>query len=91
MAKATFKLNVSGVRALMKSEAVGAMLMEHAEETAEVAEASADLDTTLGIREPMYAAYLDEGRYTLIGKAVASTKYGRIDNKRNGTLLKSLR
>jgi len=88
MSNVVLKINIDGVRQVLKSDGVKAQLQQKSNEICNRANESANLKTNKGIKT-FYTAYVDEGQYTAIGKVVAATKYGKIDNARNNTLLKA--
>ena len=78
-----FKPNVSGIRAVLKSEGVQSELRAACDPIAERANANKQS------KRAEYKVYVDVGRYTAIGKVVCGNLAARFDNAHHNTILKS--
>ena len=84
-----FKLNIVGVRAILKSAEVQAALRSVVEPIASSATDMAAENANSHTKGAEYKAYVDIGRYTAIGKVVCGNAAARHDNSHNNTLLKA--
>ena len=84
-----FKLNIAGVRAVLKSDAVRSALHGVVDPIAASATGIAAANANSHTRGARYVGYVDVGRYTAIGKVVCSNAAARHDNSHNNTLLKA--
>lgn len=89
MAKATLRLDMAGVRQVLRSPETAAVLRSKAEQGASRANSMAPKGHGY-TSAPPYGAYVDVGEYTAIGKVAANTEMARRDNAKNGTLRKCL-
>lgn len=78
MSKVKFKLNGAGVRQLLKSSEMRAIVQRHASATANAA-------------GPGYASGVFDAGSRVVGKAYADTWEAKRSNAKNNTLLKALR
>lgn len=84
-----FKTNIGGVRTVLKSAGVKAVLASVCERMASTATANAAANENSHTRGAVYKPYVDVGEYTAIGKVVCGNAAARHDNSHNNTLLKS--
>lgn len=84
-----FKLNIVGVRAILKGAEVQAALRSVVEPIAARATGMAAANANSHTRGAEYRAYVDMGNYTAIGKVVCGNAAARHDNSHNNTLLKA--
>lgn len=84
-----FKLNITGVRAILKSAEVQAALRSVVEPIAANATDIAADNANSHTKGAEYKAYVDVGNYTAIGKVVCGNAAARHDNAHNNTLLKA--
>ena len=84
----TFKSNLAGIRAALKSEPVRAEVEKATRKIADSANGMAP--DRHGYAVEPYGCYVDEGAYTAVGKIVAQTEMAKRDNAKNQTLLKAL-
>lgn len=86
---ASFKLNITGVRAILKGAEVQAALRSIVEPIAANATDMAAANDDSHTRGAEYKAYVDVGNYTAIGKVVCGNAAARHDNAHNNTILKA--
>ena len=84
-----FKLNIAGVRAILKGAEVQAALRSVVEPIAASATGMAAANANSHTKGAEYKAYVDIGNYTAIGKVVCGNAAARHDNAHNNTLLKA--
>ena len=84
-----FKLNITGVRAILKGTEVQAALRSVVEPIAANATGMAAANANSHTKGAEYKAYVDIGNYTAIGKVVCGNAAARHDNAQNNTLLKA--
>lgn len=85
----TFKSDIAGIRAALKSSPVRAEVEKAARRVAGAANGMAPKRHGYTGPRP-YGCYVDDGAYTVVGKVVAQTAMARRDNAKNQTLLKAL-
>lgn len=85
----TFKHNIGGIRAVLRSEGVQAALRAIVEPIASNATGMAAANANSHTRGAEYKAYVDVGKYTAIGKVVCGNAAARHDNSHNNTILKA--
>ena len=85
----TFKPDIAGIRATLKSDSVRDVVTKATRKVAASANGMAPKGHGYTAASP-YGCYVDDGSYTVIGKVVAQTEMARRDNAKNGTLLKAL-
>ncbi len=85
----TFRHNIGGIRAVLKSEEVQAALRAVVEPIASNATGIAAANADSHTRGAEYKAYVDVGNYTAIGKVVCGNAAARHDNAHNNTILKA--
>lgn len=83
-----FRVNRAGIVELFTSAAMQGVLKDAAEEMAGRANAIGHLHGD-GNDRPLYAAKVDVGKHTAVGKVVTNTRLGRIDNFYHETLAKA--
>jgi len=84
-----FKLNINGVRAILKGAEVQAALRSVVEPIAASATAMAAANANNHTQGAEYKAYVDVGKFTAIGKVVCGNAAARHDNSHNNTMLKA--
>jgi len=84
-----FKLNINGVRAILKGAEVQAALSSIVEPIAASATGMAATNANNHTQGAEYKAYVDVGKFTAIGKVVCGNAAARHDNSHNNTLLKA--
>lgn len=85
----TFKADIAGIRAALKSGPVRAEVEKATRRIA--ASANGMAPKGHGYKgAPPYGCYVDDGAYTVVGKVVAQTEMAKRDNAKNQTLLKAL-
>lgn len=85
----TFKADIAGIRAALKSRPVRAEVEKATRRIAGAANSMAPGRHGY-TGAPPYGCYVDEGAYTVVGKVVAQTEMAKRDNAKNQTLLKAL-
>ena len=85
----SFKPNIGGIRAALKSDGVQAALRQIVEPIASNATGIAAANADSHTRGAEYRAYVDVGNYTAIGKVVCGNAAARHDNSHNNTILKA--
>lgn len=86
MARAVVKVNVAGVRAVLKSAGVRSLLSREVKDAQARCNAAYSLGTMPRV-EP-YGSNVEAHRVTAVGRVWTRTKLARIDNLKNNTLKK---
>ena len=83
------KLNIRGIRAVLKSDGMRYALHGIVDPIAASATSMAAANADSHTRGARYVGYVDVGRYTAIGKVVCGNAAARHDNAHNNTILKA--